>query len=554
MSAILRSFFVFLIALAGLPAAYAQKEWEEGGEIESVEIEIVKERQITLPRADRNFEKIPPPPAGPVKPAMVYDFKSLNFTAPEFKVEVRPLRVKQEELSKIYSGYVSAGFGNYNSPYAEGSFTSKRNAEKFYGAEVYHRSYATGPVGGALSASGSTRINAFAKSMGARVTSDAALRYENRFNHFYAATGAPVETRRPEDIRHSYNVGGLEAGIENSKPSDFAYKLRGGFSYLADNYSAVESRTVLGFGSTYKVKNEKLILFNANYKLIARKDLMAEAKPRHLVTVAPAYRMGLLHDRARLTIGANVVYENDTIGASSFHVYPDLSFTYAAAKNVEAYTSLRGDFEEVSLHRLSAENPWFAPNIPLYHTNKAAEFVLGVKGRAGRMMSFDAGTEVARYIDLYFYDNLPADRTKFTAVYDNATRLNFYAQTGVALAGKVQLNLRGDYYNYVTDEIAYAWHKPQYKAGLYSSYMIGGKMQTDVNVVAQGGMRAFDHVSLTVVELQPAIDVNLKLRYFWSSRFSIFADGTNLLNRKYPVYLNYDVRGLQVTAGASYCF
>ena len=37
-----------------------QREWTEGGELENVEIEIVKEREITLPPANRNFEKVPP--------------------------------------------------------------------------------------------------------------------------------------------------------------------------------------------------------------------------------------------------------------------------------------------------------------------------------------------------------------------------------------------------------------------------------------------------------------------------------------------------------------
>src|SRR5262245_22853552 len=115
--------FVFLLMTTALAhVAFAQEEWEEGGEIEGVEIEIVKERQITMPRADRNFEKIPPRPAEPLKPAMNYDFKAMTFAAPELKIDVRPLRVKQEDLSKIYSGYVSAGYGNYNSPYLEGSF------------------------------------------------------------------------------------------------------------------------------------------------------------------------------------------------------------------------------------------------------------------------------------------------------------------------------------------------------------------------------------------------------------------------------------------------
>src|SRR5205085_4082165 len=162
-----------------------QQEWEEGGEIESVEIEIVKEKQISLPRASRNFEKIPPRPADPLKPAMTFDFRSFSFAAPDYVADLKPLRVKQEDQSKIYAGYLSAGLGNYNSPYLEGSYTSKRDAQRYYGVELYHKSYGKGPVEGTLSASGDTRLNVFGKSMGSKITTGGSFRYDNRFTHFY---------------------------------------------------------------------------------------------------------------------------------------------------------------------------------------------------------------------------------------------------------------------------------------------------------------------------------------------------------------------------------
>lgn len=542
-----------LLFMATVQTVFGQEEWEEGGEIESVEIEIVKEKQITLPRADRNFEKIPPRPADPVKPSFSYEFRSMKYTAPELKLDVRPLRVKQEDLSKIYSGYLSAGFGNYRSPYLEGSLTSKRDAQKFYGGEIYHKSYGTGPVGKELSASGDTRLNAFAKGMGVKLTTDAAIRYENRYNHFYASTGAPVETRLPGDILQTFHVGAIDAGIENTKANDINFRLRGGFSFLDDRYSASESKASIRFASDYKLKNEKSITFRTNYLLIARKDLLTEAKPRHLLTVAPSYRMSIM-GKATLDLGINVFVENDTISPASFHLYPNVSLNYPAGRNIETYASLRGDFEEVSLHKLSAENPWVAPDIPLFHTQKAFEFILGAKGRLARLVSFNSGVEFTRFLDLYFYDNLPADRTKFTALYDDATRLNFFAQAGFAMGDKIQLNARGEYYNYVTDELTHPWHRPLYKVGVYSTWMIAGKVMTDASLVTQGGAKAFDHDLNSVVELQAAVDVSLKLRYFWSKRLSLFVDGSNLLNRMYPLYLNYPSRGLQVTGGASYCF
>src|ERR1700754_1596775 len=122
--------FIGLLLLISTSVVLAQEE--TGAEIEAVEIEIVKEKQITMPKANRNFEKVPPRPADPLAPAMTYDFKSLNFIAPDYNPVVKPLRLKDETLSKIYGNYVSAGFGNYNSPFLRGSIASKRNADKSY--------------------------------------------------------------------------------------------------------------------------------------------------------------------------------------------------------------------------------------------------------------------------------------------------------------------------------------------------------------------------------------------------------------------------------------
>ncbi|MEQ8423259.1 MAG: hypothetical protein RIA63_01025, partial [Cyclobacteriaceae bacterium] len=93
------------------------QQWEKDGEIEDVEIEILRERQIVLPRANRNFEKVPPRPSEPIKPEITYQFRNLSFNVPDYKPNIRPLRLKQEDISKIYGNYVSVGFGNFSSPF-----------------------------------------------------------------------------------------------------------------------------------------------------------------------------------------------------------------------------------------------------------------------------------------------------------------------------------------------------------------------------------------------------------------------------------------------------
>ncbi|HXR79335.1 MAG TPA: hypothetical protein VN763_00380, partial [Saprospiraceae bacterium] len=107
---------MMLLLLVSIPS-FAQdpkKKWTDG-EIENVEIEIVKEREITLPPADRNFEKIPPRPSEPIKPPITYDFRSFRFQAPQINPQIRPLKFKHENPSEVYGGFLRIAYGNYSS-------------------------------------------------------------------------------------------------------------------------------------------------------------------------------------------------------------------------------------------------------------------------------------------------------------------------------------------------------------------------------------------------------------------------------------------------------
>ncbi|HKZ38956.1 MAG TPA: hypothetical protein VJ184_14940, partial [Chryseolinea sp.] len=141
-----------------------EKAWDTDGEIEDVEIEIVKERQIELPAADRNFEKIPPRASEPIKPPITYDFRSFNFQAPQINPQIRPLKLKQENKSNVYGGYLRVGYGNYVSPLLEAYYNTRRDKNKLVGAHAYLTSSDKGPVDGRNSGSGSSGISVFGRS------------------------------------------------------------------------------------------------------------------------------------------------------------------------------------------------------------------------------------------------------------------------------------------------------------------------------------------------------------------------------------------------------
>lgn len=534
------------------------------GEIEKVEIEIVKNREISVPQADRNFEKIPPRPIEPIKPEITYQYKNVQFNVPDFNPVIRPLKLKTETISKIYGNYVSAGVGNYTSPYAEAYFTNKRAKNKYYGLKFFHRSFMNGPVDDKNSASGHTEIRMFGKTMNNNVALGGFANYENTATYFYGYQPGTVTDR--STIRQDYNILSLGGELENAKLSDFKYNLKAGYSFLSDHYSANESEVNLNFSSQYKINNNKRIIINSDYYLITRKDALINPKARHIFKVKPAYQFAST-DKLILTVGTNIVIENDTIGTQNgVHVYPNLAVDYQLTPSIEGYARLTGDIDKVSLHSLSRENVWINSNINIFNTNRTLEFQAGIKGRVNGKVSFGTGLSFANLKNLYYYQSdIGSLRSKFNVFYDNGNtqRMNLFGELGFA-SESFKLNARADYFSYstsivnqITNQTNFemtALNRPSYRLTVNSLYNIYDKVLLSVDFIGQGGIKALDLDSKTLTTLTAAADLNLKANYFVSKQFSIFLNFNNVLSSNYQLYLNYPVRGFQVMGGASWSF
>lgn len=542
-----------LIALVIPSIAQPPEKWGEG-EIEKVEIQITKEKQITLPQASRNYEKIPPRPAEPIKPVITYDFKNLSFNTPDYNPSIRPLRLQAEPIAKIYGNYVSAALGNYASIFVDAYATTKRDKDKFYGFKVSHLGFGRGPVDESNSAGSNSQLRLFGKAFGRQVTAGGFLDYERIGTYFYGYT--PGTDINRELIKQTYNIVGLGGEIENTTTSEFNYKLKGAFSYLDDNYQASESEVNLGFSGNYELSKTSKIIFNTDYNLITRKDAAIEARPRHLLRAKGAYQFYLM-ENLLFSAGATIAYENDTLGkVKDVHLFPDFRASYPLSPSIEVYAAFTGDIDKVSLHTLARENAWINANVGTYHTNRTAEFLGGVRGKLGSKVSYGGGLSFANLKNWYFYRNDDTDRAKFNVVYDegNAKRTNFFGELSFAHAEKARVSLRGDYFGYSTSTVAEAWHRPKYRLGVTTAFNIYSKLLLNVDALAQGGAKAFDVDTDTITTLPAAFDLNAKLSYIFSKQVSAFVKGNNLLSNDYPIYLNYPVRGLNVMGGITWVF
>lgn len=532
----------------------ANKEWEGDGEIPDVVIEIKTERQITLPEANRNFDKIPPRASEPIKPPITYDFKSVNFQPPPISMQLRPLKLKQEGESKVYGGYLRAGFGNYVSPLLEAYYNTKRDKNKLIGAHAYHHSSDRGPVDGRNSGSGMSGISVFGKTFNDAIALSGNVGYENRTSHFYGyPEGVSV---KPASIKQSYNLFKLYGDLTNSSNSDFSYKIGAGFNHLDDKFSAKETEIDLIFRSAYRLNDDQKINIDADYTMINRKDFNVDIGARNLFTVTPSFQFEPVED-LKVKAGLRFAYENDSIDNKDFHVYPDIEASYPITPSLDVFASLTGGIEKVSLQTLSYENMWLAPGVPIFHTNKVIDFTGGIRARLGSKVSAHAGLSMATLKNYYYFVNTEADPSKFTVAYDRADgtrRVNLFLAMVYAQSEMAKFMLRADLYGYKTGSLEEAWHRPTYRVTANGSYNVYNKILLSADVIAQGGMKAWDPVTDKTIKLDGAFDLNFKAEYLFSQSFSVFVQLNNILSNKYPVFLNYPVRGFQATAGITWSF
>ncbi|HEX6226579.1 MAG TPA: hypothetical protein VFZ52_19295 [Chryseolinea sp.] len=530
-----------------------KKQWTDG-EIENVEIEIVKEREIILPPADRNFEKIPPRPSEPIKPPITYDFQSFSFRAPQINSQVRPLKLKQESPSDIYGGFLRVGYGNYVSPLLEAYYNTRKDKNKLVGAHLYHTSSDKGPVDGKNSGSGSSGISVFGRSFTKGISLSGNVGYENRTTHFY---GYPIGTGvEASDIKQSFSLFKFGGALTNAKNSDFSYKLGAGASFLGDKYDASETEIDLEFSSAYEINDDSRIDLKADYFLISRKDANVDKKGRSLFVVSPSYAFLPMED-LKISIGFIAAFENDTIDSKNVHVYPDIRASYPISPSVDAVASLSGGMEKVSLQSLSYENMWLAPNIPIFHTNKTFDFNVGLNARLGSRVSAHSGFAIANLKNWYYFVNAASDQAKFETVYDGGSgtkRANLYAALSFVQSEKAKFMVRADLYRYATSRLEEAWHRPTYKVTANAFYNLYQKILFNVDIIAQGGMRAQEPVTNGVIKLDAAFDLNFKTEYLFSKSFSAFIQLNNIASSKYPIFLYYPVRGFQIMGGVTWSF
>jgi hypothetical protein len=551
---------VFLIALSCYCFGQGQppdKKPSKTGEVEEAEVVIEKSRAITLPEAERNYEKIGNSATKENPMLRPYQYTDYELKLADLNPKFRILQMPTDAVGNQTGNYAKVGLSNYVGVLGEGYFNSTRSRDYSYGAKARFLSFGLGPVDRANSSSSEGFLGVHGKYFTSALTASAALEYSRRLYHFYGYRPGSVRRDRDDrrDIRHTFNTIGVKTSFANADAeSDLDYKLDVNVFNLSDNYNAREFEFGTSLTGKYNLSDQLGVGLNADLFLTRVSD--QGSVNRNLFRLKPRllYNNG---DNLTVSAGLNILYQNDTLNSSTaLNLLPTVEGQYTLAESFTVFAGFDGDVQRTTLRQLSVENPWLEPNVPLANTLKGREIYAGFKGRLAGDLSFAARLGYAGYKNMYFYVNSETDTSKFTLAYDPEFTgvVNFSGELAYNAADKFRLSAKVDLFNFNPPNQEEAWHRPKFTTTLVGKYNLNPKLSFDTEIYYLGGITAKNFVTNRKSELDPIVDMNVKAEYAVLDRISAFLALNNLLNQKYQRFLYYPNRGLTVMLGATYSF
>ena len=298
-------------------------------------------------------------------------------------------------------------------------------------------------------------------------------------------------------------------------------------------------------------------------------------------------------DNYTLQLGLGIFYNNgktDFIGVNEhtsakdnkFYVYPQIKATYNLVDNIlVAYAGIEGGLKQNSYKDYVGLNPFVSPNLDITPTSERYDLYLGFRGKLDNNISFnvkgsykDQQNQATFVSGVFPSDYLEAKNipsygfgNAFVVEYQNLKTLTLFGEMRYEFESQTSLGIHAQYNHYQSNQEK-AWNLPRFKAGADARFEFEQNWFADLEVFYVG--ERFDRFGLYnpltdiegqsngvesfISELKGFVDVNIKVGYRATKNWTIFVKGNNLFNSKYDRFVNYQVQGIQLAAGAMYKF
>ncbi|RUT78239.1 hypothetical protein DLK05_09175 [Ancylomarina longa] len=485
-------------------------------------------------------------------------------------------KIVGEPLKPIYSSSLSLAGGNYSSLFGDYRFNNQRSKTTDIGFHLRHYS-----TNGKLKLENGNKekpdwVEQLAEVYGSAYLEEGELSGRVFYQHLrYNYFGFP----KSEDVgdiwqdlfpyeKQKQNIFGLSADFQsNLKDAEKPlFDIGLSFNHFADDIAVKENDLDIdakakirhgdGFWSLLS-KFEYFAIDGLNHWkgdefIKERKTLKWSINPQYLLQTG----------RLNLKLGAHAVLAMGD--DSKTKIYPDISIDVNAVDGIlSLFAGIDGDLEMNKYKSIAKENSFIFSGLNVLPSNKKYRLYGGVKGSISSKASFSLTAEYAAIDQQYFFVKtdiyppdavffLPTYSNKFGVLYDDISLLKLQAEANIEWTDRLKLNSKFTFYHYSLNQLADAWHKPQFELNVNGNYQFTKELnfKVGVNIIGErpvlysGQNQALDAV----------YDFNVGANYLFNEHFTTFVVVNNLFADRYYRWEGYPSQGFNFLIGVKILF
>ncbi|MBX7202998.1 MAG: hypothetical protein K1X77_07990 [Bacteroidia bacterium] len=509
---------------------------------------------------------------GSTKMDIRYDLNSRKIhTAYEID-PIKAASVKNEPLAKLYRGYAKAGFGTYNTPYAELFYNNLRS--KKYGAGVHFKHLSsTGQIADVgYSGFNNNQLGLYGKYFIRKSTLSGNIDYQRNGLHYYGFNTNPLDTLlknydlNREAIKQHYQLIGVSAGFSDNYPLDSqATKYKGQIKYYnySDKYESVENNFNLNGKVSFYLKSYAFDIKTAldYYSNTAGKT----SSSMTIFNLHPSINFN--QERWRLNAGLNTWISGDS--SNAFRIVPEVDFDFHIYKDMiilNAGTDSR--LYRNSWKNITVSNPFLISQVPLANTWAPMRWYAGLRGSLGARLAFGVKASYVQLTNQVFFvnDTSSGNLNKLTTEYLNPSLVQVDGEISWRNSDRLWLIAKTTYMGYTMDEANQKpWHTPALRLSFSGKYSLRDKIVVTPTILYLGHQfsREFSYQTDSTGKVTPSMysrklggitDINLGIEYKYNKVLGMFVQLNNILNVRYQRFRDYPTQRFNLLAGIGYSF
>lgn len=505
-------------------------------------------KPVLKPASKINFTAASPV-ADTSKPALQsYNVPAQNLFFSYQPVALKPLALGMDSMPEwVNSNYVKAGYGNYNSPYAEAGLSygdGKTSLINFFGKHISQK--------GSLPFQqyGHTTFNFTGLySTSSNLEWRSKIGFDNRTQYYYGYRPDTIKFEK-DSLRQSYNTISGMVGLRNKEKNSFgiSYDPTLAIQLFSDNRSGRETSFMLNAPVSKTINDD----ITANIGLTANLATLKKTNDAKLVNNLFYLSPSLSAKKANLIINAGFIPSWDN---GNFHLLPNVSaLVKVRDEKFVVQAGWVGNYQKNSYRTLSSFNPWIKQPDSLYNTRINEQYA-GFKGSAGSHFTYNARLSLLKYNSPVFYLNDTLDGKTFSTVYESVLKVvRISGEIGYTIQEKFSLLAGASINNFSGLEINdKAWGLLPLEITGSLRWQVLNDLQFKSDLFVSNGA-LYKTRNGTAERSGGAFDLSAGAEFTIIPRCSLWVQFNNILNNKYERWNQYQVLGFNVLGGIVYSF